>query len=96
MKVFEICPVFVCMIVHFHKDSLFETILVILNQHNSVVFHLRVEVQDLTVIDEQYEMVLYHCRVVVVKYKHIQQGIQMIRSELEKTNEPSTLEDFVI
>jgi hypothetical protein len=84
MKVFEICPVFVCMIVHFHKGSLFETILVILNQHNSVVFQLMVEVQDLMVIDEQSEMVLYHCHVVVVKCKHIQQGIQMIRLKLEK------------
>jgi hypothetical protein len=55
-----------------------------------------VEVQNLRVIDKQSEMVLYHCHVVVVKYKHIQQGIQMIRSELEKTNEPSTLEYFVI
>ncbi len=60
------------MIVHFHKDSLFEIILVILNQHNLIVLHLMVEVQNLMVIDKQYEMVLYHYHLVVVKYKDIQ------------------------
>jgi len=57
-----------------------------LDEHNLVVVNVMVEEQILRVADKQYEMVLYHCHVVVVKYKDIQQEIEMVLLKLEQTN----------
>jgi len=57
-----------------------------LDEHSLVVVNVMVEEQILRVTDKQYEMVLYHCHVVVVKYKDIQQEIEMVLLKLEQTN----------
>jgi hypothetical protein len=57
-----------------------------LDERSLVVVNVKAGEQILRVADKQYEMVLYHCHVVVVKYKDIQQEIEMVLLKLEQTN----------
>jgi hypothetical protein len=79
------------MIVHFHKDSFVDTVLVVLYEHSLIVVNAMVEEQDLWVVDKQYEMVLYRCHVVVAKCKDIEQEIEMVLSKLEQTDSLSEM-----